>query len=66
MGYYWGEDLYHYGVKQRSGRYPYGSGERPFQGDPKKAVKRRKIYIRSANWFQTKKSLMNGIMILGY
>ena len=24
-------ELYHYGVKRRSGRYPYGSGERPFQ-----------------------------------
>lgn len=26
-------ELYHYGIKRRSGRYPYGSGERPFQGD---------------------------------
>lgn len=25
-------DLMHYGIKRRSGRYPYGSGERPFQG----------------------------------
>lgn len=25
-------DLMHFGIKQRSGRYPYGSGERPFQG----------------------------------
>lgn len=24
-------ELYHIGVKQRSGRYPYGSGERPYQ-----------------------------------
>lgn len=40
MGYYWGENLYHYGVKRRSGRYPYGSGERPFQGDPKKLKKK--------------------------
>lgn len=24
-------ELYHYGVKHRSGRYPYGSGERPYQ-----------------------------------
>lgn len=31
MGYYWGQELYHYGVKRRSGRYPYGSGDRPFQ-----------------------------------
>lgn len=24
--------LYHYGIKRRSGRYPFGSGERPYQG----------------------------------
>ncbi len=24
-------DLMHYGVKRRSGRYPYGSGENPYQ-----------------------------------
>lgn len=23
--------LYHFGIKRRSGRYPYGSGERPYQ-----------------------------------
>lgn len=25
-------ELYHFGIKGRSGRYPLGSGERPFQG----------------------------------
>lgn len=25
------DELYHYGVKRRSGRYPYGSGENPYQ-----------------------------------
>lgn len=25
------DELYHYGMPRRSGRYPYGSGERPFQ-----------------------------------
>ena len=24
-------ELYHYGVKRRSGRYPWGSGEQPYQ-----------------------------------
>lgn len=24
-------ELYHYGIKRRSGRYPYGSGDRPYQ-----------------------------------
>ena len=27
-------ELYHYGVKYKSGRYPYGSGKNPFQSDP--------------------------------
>lgn len=26
-------ELYHYGVKRKSGRYPWGSGARPYQGD---------------------------------
>lgn len=28
------EYLSHYGIKQKSGRYPWGSGENPFQHDP--------------------------------
>lgn len=27
-------DLLHFGIKRKSGRYPYGSGERPFQREP--------------------------------
>lgn len=27
------EELYHYGIKRRSGRYPWGSGKDPFQHD---------------------------------
>lgn len=37
--------LIHYGVKRRSGRYPYGSGDHPYQregGAPKKATKAKK------------------------
>ena len=26
-------ELYHYGTPRHSGRYPWGSGERPYQGD---------------------------------
>lgn len=36
------EELYHYGIKRRSGRYPYGSGENPYQGEPSK--QKRKTY----------------------
>lgn len=33
-------ELYHYGVKRRSGRYPYGSGERPYQGSERNQHRR--------------------------
>lgn len=26
-------DLMHFGIKRRSGRYPWGSGKRPFQAE---------------------------------
>ena len=26
------DELYHYGTPRHSGRYPYGSGKRPYQG----------------------------------
>lgn len=29
------DELYHYGTKYHSGRYPYGSGENPYQHDPR-------------------------------
>lgn len=29
--YYYQQELYHFGIKRRSGRYPYGSGARPYQ-----------------------------------
>lgn len=35
-------ELYHYGTKYHSGRYPYGSGENPYQHDPKGFYKRYK------------------------
>lgn len=54
-------ELYHYGMPQRSGRYPYGSGERPYQGEEKskkpsrkeqreqkKAIKRRNEALEKA------------------
>ena len=27
------KELYHYGIPRRSGRYPWGSGDRPFQSE---------------------------------
>lgn len=33
MSRYFNDELYHFGIKHRSGRYKYGSGERPYQGE---------------------------------
>lgn len=35
------EELYHYGIKRRSGRYPFGSGENPYQSAPSMQKKRK-------------------------
>ncbi len=32
----YGDELYHYGIPRKSGRYPYGSGKEPYQDDPRK------------------------------
>lgn len=32
----YGDELYHYGIPRKSGRYPYGSGKEPYQNNPKK------------------------------
>lgn len=37
-----GEWLEHYGTKYHSGRYPYGSGENPYQHDPRSFLQRYK------------------------
>lgn len=31
-------ELYHFGIKRRSGRYPWGSGERPYQREIKREI----------------------------
>lgn len=39
------EELYHYGIKRKSGRYPWGSGKEPYQSNPamaKKAATKKK------------------------
>lgn len=35
----WKEELYHYGTPKHSGRYPWGSGDRPYQGDAYAALR---------------------------
>lgn len=51
---YFSDELIHYGIKRRSGRYPYGSGERPYQSGgvaappKKKSRKQRKAEEKAA------------------
>lgn len=33
MSIQWNRELYHYGMPRRSGRYKWGSGKNPYQGD---------------------------------
>lgn len=40
-------ELYHYGTPKHSGRYPWGSGKRPYQGDNKINLSdKQKKYIK--------------------
>lgn len=43
---YFSDELLHFGIKRRSGRYPWGSGERPYQsgggGAPVKKTRKQK------------------------
>jgi hypothetical protein len=36
-------ELYHYGIKERSGRYPFGSGDRPYQHSINKLKAKREV-----------------------
>lgn len=36
------DDVMHFGVKRKSGRYPWGSGERPYQGDSPDVIRQQK------------------------
>lgn len=47
-------ELYHFGIKRRSGRYPWGSGSRPYQSEEQKAQKKQE---RSAKRKETLKKI---------
>lgn len=57
-------DIVHYGTKHHSGRYPWGSGKRPYQGEggretgsAKKSVKRQGYFARKKAARQRKETL---------
>ena len=39
--------LAHYGIKRKSGRYPWGSGERPYQGDLPSTSNEASVRVKS-------------------
>lgn len=41
------DEIYHYGIKKRSGRYPWGSGNRPYQSDDGKYEKMEVAKLRT-------------------
>ena len=48
---YYANYLAHYGTKEHSGRYPFGSGDRPYQHSPRKLKK----FENKLNRWQTRK-----------
>lgn len=45
------EELYHFGIPRRSGRYPWGSGDRPFQSSGGKSSKTERKKQRVAKGY---------------
>ena len=41
------DHLAHFGIKRKSGRYPWGSGERPYQGDSSSFSKKSSVRVKS-------------------
>lgn len=58
-------ELYHYGIPRRSGRYPWGSGERPYQGEEinKKEIKDAEKGKRRSESFNKDHVLKRGTII---
>lgn len=51
--------LCHYGIKRRSGRYPYGSGDRPYQRENKQIDKKKKVVKFVSGKSLSKKELVS-------
>lgn len=66
------DEIYHFGVSKRngakigSGRYPLGSGKRPYQDSDSHAVKVAKIQNKMANKHFRNKATSVGLRIGGY
>lgn len=68
-------ELYHFGIKRRSGRYPYGSGERPYQGEKrslsyrvgeKRLTNRLDVTAGENDKYAVKAGLKNNLMSLDF
>lgn len=56
------DEIYHFGIKRRSGRYPYGSGERPYQGED---VRRLKSQVKDEKASKKTKALSEKNLEIG-
>lgn len=58
------DEIFHYGMPRRSGRYPWGSGERPFQGEiSKKDIKDAEKGKRRSEAFDKDHTLRRGTIV---
>lgn len=52
-------ELYHYGIPRRSGRYPYGSGDRPYQRQEKQKNRKEKVIRETTGRIENPNSLVS-------
>ena len=55
------DEIYHFGIKERSGRYPWGSGDRPYQRFEKPKISPEERAERSRKRAETAKKVAKSI-----
>lgn len=56
-------EIYHFGIKRRSGRYPWGSGERPYQSINRKDIDRASNKFVRSSKFKSDKTIPKGTVV---
>lgn len=57
------DELFHYGIKRRSGRYPWGSGERPYQSANSSQEKKLVQKGKRSNIYRNERTIPKGTKI---
>lgn len=57
------EELFHYGIPRRSGRYPYGSGEKPFQSVSRKSYNKALRGFERSDEFLKERMIKKGTLM---